>query len=678
MTCGQMSFAIFFVFAPNSLAESDQLAIVPTMGLIEALEGRRYLSVDILRSAEMRLDAYQTPGGSSSFIATDSTSGFDLNFVLGDGMAGNAAIEAAVDYVEHFFESYFTDDITVTIDVDFDSNTEPVLPINANAGAAAASLALPYETVRGRMLADATTDELDFLQVLPEQAPEYLIPEEDLDSVGVTVDRATVRITSANAKALGISFDNPDNLSDAEVIFSRLRDFDFDPVDGVGINQQDFTGILIHETVHALGFLSAVDEVDRALGQNLTVAEAESMRPISPRSMDLFRVLRGAVVNDAGRSSFGLFQAADRILSPGVSGFEDQVFYDGNFFESDRAGLDFAFNDGEIPLSTGAFLGDGQQASHFLDDAFTGINLGIMDPATGNSALRDWRTTDQRVLALLGWDLNPANVAIMPGGAVLARGSEGRDTFAFDADAGGNVFFSTFTSDSTHITVRHNGFSAGQIFVRANGGRDSIGLTPNVGPAESFLTGDRIVHELNGGTGNDDVVGSIFDDNIDGFGGDDVIFGRFGNDVLAGFNGNDALVGEEGNDTLGGGTGDDILSGGDGNDVLFGRRGDDDIAGGDGDDIVDGAAGNDTLSGQAGNDTILGREGNDSMAGGDGNDELDGGTGFDWFQGNAGNDLFIAADGEADEAFFGGTGDDFVVLDEVEDADAIVDNVTII
>lgn len=69
---------------------------------------------------------------------------------------------------------------------------------------------------------------------------------------------------------------------------------------------------------------------------------------------------------------------------------------------------------------------------------------------------------------------------------------------------------------------------------------------------------------INGGAGNDLVIGSYNNDVLIG----DDFDGVAGNDYLAGLDGNDALYGVGGNDTLIGGGGTDKLIGGTGNDVF--------------------------------------------------------------------------------------------------------------
>ncbi|QNT70517.1 calcium-binding protein [Defluviicoccus vanus] len=177
-------------------------------------------------------------------------------------------------------------------------------------------------------------------------------------------------------------------------------------------------------------------------------------------------------------------------------------------------------------------------------------------------------------------------------------------------------------------------------------------------------------------------------DSIDGGGGNDTIVGGFA-DTLLGGSGNDSIQANDGNSSgygidisISGGDGSDTIvasgslpsnsfgtininiSGGGGNDSMSGFvvgqiqspdylfPGQLSIRGGDGNDTIAGGysvagnvslfgdGGNDSLTGQGsggetfdggtGNDTILGLEGADVLIGGVGNDSLDGGDGFDF------------------------------------------------
>jgi Ca2+-binding RTX toxin-like protein len=211
---------------------------------------------------------------------------------------------------------------------------------------------------------------------------------------------------------------------------------------------------------------------------------------------------------------------------------------------------------------------------------------------------------------------------------------------------------------------------------------------------------DVDVENINGGSGNDILVGDSTGNVLNGNGGDDQLSGGASADQLNGGDGNDLLRGGDGNDALNGGAGTntadyasagaggvgvqvnlttgtgtgegndtlkdianvngssfpDSLSGDGNNNVLNGNGGNDAANGNGGDDTVNGGAGADQLKGASGNDKITGAEGNDAMQGGTGNDNIQGGQGKDTALGQKGDDKLY---GNAQPDFLnGGPGQD--------------------
>jgi Ca2+-binding RTX toxin-like protein len=142
---------------------------------------------------------------------------------------------------------------------------------------------------------------------------------------------------------------------------------------------------------------------------------------------------------------------------------------------------------------------------------------------------------------------------------------------------------------------------------------------------------------IEGGEGDDQLVGTI---------GNDTFFGQGGNDALVGLNGDDHMSGGSGSDTLFAHGGNDTMSGDSGNDSLYGGDGDDTMEGGEGSDFLMGEAGSDRLSGGVGDDYLYGFEDNDSLDGGDGDDYLDGGSGNDAMYGRRGYDRLYGGGGD--------------------------------
>lgn len=247
---------------------------------------------------------------------------------------------------------------------------------------------------------------------------------------------------------------------------------------------------------------------------------------------------------------------------------------------------------------------------------------------------------------------------------------------------------------------------AGNDHVLAGGGRDVVrggdgndhieGLWDadyvEGGDGNDTIRGDGSTSEFIGATGlansawapanlhgNDTLDGGLGNDHVLGQGGDDILFGGSGNDSLWGdeadlgmqpgsIQGNDYLDGGDGNDQLVGGGGQDQVFGGEGSDLLFGdsdksdlpvdQHANDTVDGGVGDDYAEGGGGADLVLGGTGNDTLWGdaptskvkvsAHGNDTLDGGDGDDAVYGGAGDDVIMGGQGNDS-IAGDGPSDD-----------------------------
>jgi serralysin len=86
--------------------------------------------------------------------------------------------------------------------------------------------------------------------------------------------------------------------------------------------------------------------------------------------------------------------------------------------------------------------------------------------------------------------------------------------------------------------------------------------------------------------------------------------------VYSAFAGNDEILGSDYNDVLSGFVGNDVVTAYAGNDYAYGDAGNDDVHGGDGADVVKGDAGNDIVNGGNGNDQVFGGIGLDTLTGG--------------------------------------------------------------
>ncbi len=277
-------------------------------------------------------------------------------------------------------------------------------------------------------------------------------------------------------------------------------------------------------------------------------------------------------------------------------------------------------------------------------------------------------------------------------GTLTVEGTEGNDRIAVRVD--GDLLI-VRVNDAT-VEVPND--SVRNIAVRGLGGDDAIVVRDSVGQRvhlEGNEGDDEITANstgsasIDGGNGDDTLVGTHQADRIMGGRGSDNIRGRGGNDTIYGEHrayrpvdvpedgeadvpedseadvedetDDDAVTlvtpeGEPESDSSGEvATYNDRIDGGDGRDRIFGQRGNDTIVGGpdadrirggEGRDHIDGGLGNDVLEGGLasdvifggfGNDRIRGGRGNDALVGGDGNDRISGGRGSDWIFGDATN-----------------------------------------
>jgi Ca2+-binding RTX toxin-like protein len=137
----------------------------------------------------------------------------------------------------------------------------------------------------------------------------------------------------------------------------------------------------------------------------------------------------------------------------------------------------------------------------------------------------------------------------------------------------------------------------------------SISVSLNGGPALVFSQTDVVDINVSLGNGHDIVVvgpNILVPVTINGGGGNDLLIGGGGRSVLIGGNGNDILWGANGNDVLLGGEGNDDLFGGGGNDALVGGGGNDIVSGGTGRDLLIGSQNDDLLAGGNDEDILIG------------------------------------------------------------------------
>ena len=286
---------------------------------------------------------------------------------------GNANADAGFQAAANYWQSQFSDNVTVNITAGFAALAPGIL------GQAGSSyLATNLSTLKSALAADATSaNDATMVNGLPVGSTYSKYINGTTVNAGAAHVEAGVsqlQMTTANAKAIGLlAANNP--LADASITFSSLFAFDFNRSDGIGAGLYDFIGIAIHELGHALGFTSGVDILD---------TNSNGAGPFTDVAFDPY-----ATMLDFTRCSASS-QAAGANMDWTIG----------------TAQKDFAINGSCTALisnawSTGVNFGDGRQASHWKDN----LGIGMFDPtAAPTGALNVVTANDLLALDVIGWN----------------------------------------------------------------------------------------------------------------------------------------------------------------------------------------------------------------------------------------------------------------------------------
>lgn len=292
----------------------------------------------------------------------------DIRLNAGSALEADPAALAAFQRAAGNWEAVITSPIRVNIDANLGTFSSPF--VIGSTGLGPANPNLDYTMVRNAMAVRASRPGDGILAYLPTTDQ---ISANIPTGSGDTFDKTTIGLTSANQKALGL-IANPqtDTGVDGVITFNQNFSFDYDRSDGISPSQIDFETVATHEIGHLLSFLSDTDDYDDFpnISDNVT-------------TLDLFRFNSSQLPTTPAE-----FTTFPRELRPG----QPASFYD----------LLNAYS-----MSTGAKGGDGRQASHWKDDAFTGNFIGIMDPSLSSGVSEPITAADLRAMELIGYDTIP-------------------------------------------------------------------------------------------------------------------------------------------------------------------------------------------------------------------------------------------------------------------------------
>ncbi len=312
----------------------------------------------------------------ATLVWTSAGVALEFNFDQQPGMP-----QEAVDGFNRagaLWETLLTDDITVNVEIGFEQLSPGVLG-STRSNRITASYADFVMALNSQPQSASDAAAIQSLQAAP--AFQLLInrtadnpngagsPQVYLDD-DASANNSTVRLTRANAKALGL-LDATAGGFDATIIFSSEFNWDFEPDDGIDANHFNFVYVAAHEIGHMLGFTSGVDILDGNSPPDRGPFNSDAFVFVSPA--DIFRFSTESAAETGGAIDW----AADNRPK---------------FFAIDGGAT------GLGEFSRGRTFGDGQQASHWRDNQ----GLGLMDPTVAPGEVSQITALDIRFFDVIG------------------------------------------------------------------------------------------------------------------------------------------------------------------------------------------------------------------------------------------------------------------------------------
>lgn len=299
------------------------------------------------------------------------------------GTAAGQDLKIAADY----WQSVLTSNVTVNLQVDYSAlGTGVIASTNSRTATASVSSVYAALAASGNSALDATAvanlrplDGNGGLSFIANATVSGAISStsKTYDADG-SANNTMLSVNTSVIKALGLG--GYDTGYDGSIDFSSNFNFDYDPTDGIQSTKVDFLGVAIHEIGHALGFTSGVDNYDYYAQPQFSV-DLNGSAEFS--TLDLFR-----------------YSSDPNNLVPGTAPVLDLSSGTASYFSINGGTM---FNGAKF--STGAYTGDGHQASHWKDSSGCGAQIGIMDPTFCKGQMGALTDDDLAAMDALGWNV---------------------------------------------------------------------------------------------------------------------------------------------------------------------------------------------------------------------------------------------------------------------------------
>lgn len=296
------------------------------------------------------LPAFQTAAGQWSSLLTDD---IQVNITLGYKDLGPSLISSTAAQSAPFYYSDFRPALYDDIQSSDDASVYLHLQKDVSDGQA-------FNLLLNRALPDANGS----------SSPTPYLDDDGDDN------NQFIRMTLANAKAIGFEVDPEVYPSDAAITLNNTTPWDTNPQDGIDNDKYDQVGIALRELGRALGFISGVDVLDANSPPYAGPFRDDQFTDVTP--LDLLRF------------------SADSI-SHGDGVFD---------WTADNRPKYLSLDGGTTPLadlSTGINFGDGNSAGNWKSDQ----NTGIMDPAPTQGQQLDLSIADLRAIDAIGYNVIP-------------------------------------------------------------------------------------------------------------------------------------------------------------------------------------------------------------------------------------------------------------------------------